>query len=442
MTKARDDLRKKILGLTRQFFSINWPSREFVPGETHIPVSGKVFDGDELESLIDSSLDFWLTTGRFTAVFEKEFAAWMGNERAYLTNSGSSANLLAVTAMVADSLEKRNIEPGDEVIVTAVTFPTTLNPVLQNNLVPVFVDVSFPTLNVDIDQLRAAIGPRTKGIFLAHTLGNPFDLEPVLKIAKKNNLWLIEDACDAIGAEYSGRKVGSFGTMATASFYPAHHITMGEGGAVLINDVGFKKIVLSLRDWGRDCWCDTGTDGTCTKRFNWKLGDLPYGYDHKYIYSSIGKNLKLTDMQAAIGVSQLKKLPKFIELRRKNFAYLYSCLKGLEEFFLFAESTPLSKPSWFGFPITLKNSAPFSRNELVSFLDEKKIATRLLFAGNLLRQPAYKNIPRRVVGNLPNSDIVMKNTFWIGVFPGITQEMLDYMVQAFQDFVRKKTAGD
>ena len=349
-----------------------------------------------------------------------------------LVNSGSSANLVALTTLTSPQLGDRQLKPGDEVITCVAGFPTTVAPILQNQLIPVFLDVHIPTYNMDVTHLEAAIGPRTKAIMLAHTLGNPFDLDAVMEIARKHHLWVIEDCCDAVGAEYRGQKVGTFGDLATVSFYPAHHITMGEGGAVLTNSPQLKKLVESFRDWGRDCWCEPGHDNTCNKRFGWQLGDLPHGYDHKYTYSHIGYNLKLTDMQAAVGVSQLKKLPHFIQRRKENYAYLREKLKPLQEFLELPEATAHSEPSWFGFPITLRENAPVNRNQLIQHLESSHIGTRLLFAGNLLRQPAFKDIPHRVVGNLHNADRVMNNTFWVGVYPGLEKAQLDFMAHEIQ----------
>jgi len=422
-----DDLRKQILELTRQYYQSKWPEKTFQPDKDTVPVSGKVFDAEELVNLVDSSLDFWLTTGRYAEQFEREFAHYMRSQFALLVNSGSSANLLAVTALTSPLLGERRLQPGDEVITVAAGFPTTVNPIIQNGLIPVFLDIDIPTYNIDVSHLEAAISERSKAIILAHTLGNPFNLDAVKEVSQKYNLWLIEDSCDAVGAEYNGQKVGTFGDLATVSFYPAHHITMGEGGCVLTNRPILKRIVESLRDWGRDCWCAPGVDNTCGKRFNWQLGDLPFGYDHKYSYSHIGYNLKLTDMQAAVGVAQLQKLPQFIEQRRENFAYLYAALQPLEEFLILPEPTPNSNPSWFGFPITVRETAPVSRNVLVEYLESHKIATRLLFGGNLLRQPAYKEVKYRVVGNISKTDTVMNQTFWLGVYPGLDKPRLSHI---------------
>jgi CDP-6-deoxy-D-xylo-4-hexulose-3-dehydrase len=428
-------LRAQILELVVEYWAAAFVPGSFIPGETSVPVSGRVFDSQELQHLVDAGLDFWLTTGRFASEFERDFAKVFGLRHAMLVNSGSSANLLALTCLTSPSLEERALRPGDEVITVAAGFPTTVNPIIQNGLVPVFVDVDIPTYNVDVSQLEAALSERTRAVMLAHTLGNPFDLAAVSAFARKHNLWLIEDCCDAVGATYQGQHVGTFGDLATVSFYPAHHITMGEGGCVLTDRSVLKKLVESFRDWGRDCWCDPGKADTCGKRFDWQLGDLPCGYDHKYTYSHIGYNMKLTDMQAAVGVAQLGKLPEFIRARRLNFQMLHDGLRDLEEFFILPQATPGSDPSWFGFPLTVRSKAPFSRNQVVRYLEDRKIATRLLFAGNLVRQPAYRNAPHRVVGELRNTDRVMNDTFWVGVFPGITSPLLDYMLTTFRAFV-------
>ena len=428
-----DELRAKILDLVGEYHAANWPDRPFVPGTSKLPPSGKVFDAREVQALVDASLDFWLTTGRYAARFEREFARWVGLRHCLLVNSGSSANLAAVTALTSPSLGDRQLRPGDEVITCAAGFPTTVNPILQNGLVPVFVDVDIPTYNIKPSAIEAAIGPKTKAIVVAHTLGNPFDLDTVMALAKKHKLWVVEDSCDAVGAEYRGRKVGTFGDLMTVSFYPAHHITMGEGGAVLTGSPVLKRLVESFRDWGRDCWCDPGKDNTCGKRFDWQLGDLPHGYDHKYTYSHIGYNLKLTDMQAAVGVAQLEKLPGFVEARRRNFDHLMKALRPLERFLILPEATPHSTPSWFGFPITVRDDAPVQRNQLVRALDDRGIGTRLLFAGNLLKQPAYKGIAHRVSGTLENADRVTTQTFWVGVWPGLSTEMLDYTAASLME---------
>jgi len=425
------DLREQILRLVAEYHAEAFAAKTFVSGESAVPVSGKVFDAAELQHLVDASLDFWLTTGRYAARFEKEFARWMGIRECLLVNSGSSANLCAVSALTSPKLGDRRLVPGDEVITVAAGFPTTVNPIIQNGLVPVFVDVTLPTYNVDVTQLEAALSPRTRALIIAHTLGNPFDIEAVTEFARRHKLWLIEDCCDAVGSTWRGRKVGSFGDFATTSFYPAHHITMGEGGAVLTNQPLLRTLAESFRDWGRDCWCQPGCDNTCGKRFDWQLGELPCGYDHKYTYSHIGYNLKLTDMQAAVGVAQLQKLDGFLAARRQNFARLREGLRPLEEFFILPKATKGADPAWFGFPIAVRPGAPFSRNQVTGFLEQRKIATRLLFGGNLTRQPAYQGQNFRTIGNLKNTDFVMDRVFWIGLYPGITPAMLDYTVETF-----------
>jgi CDP-6-deoxy-D-xylo-4-hexulose-3-dehydrase len=429
------ELRARILDLVGEFHNANWPEKTFVPGLTPVPVSGKVFDGEDLRNLVDASLDFWLTTGRFAEQFEREFAAFMGTRHCSLVNSGSSANLLALTALTDASLKDRALRPGDEVITCAAGFPTTVNPILQNQLVPVFLDVQVPSYNLDVTRLEEAIGPRTRAIMLAHTLGNPFDLETVMDVARRRNLWVIEDCCDAVGASFAGAGVGTFGDLATVSFYPAHHITMGEGGAVLTSDPKLKRIVESFRDWGRDCWCDPGQDNTCNRRFDWQLGELPQGYDHKYTYSRIGYNLKLTDMQAAIGLSQLAKLPGFIDRRQAHFGFLCDRLRNLEASLILPETHHRGQPSWFGLPLTLRREAGLDRRAVIRALEAQKVATRLLFGGNLLRQPAYRDIPHRVVGSLDQCDRVMADTFWVGVYPGLTGPMLAYLADAIASAV-------
>ena len=436
-----DSLRRRILELTAEYAGEQWPERPFVPGETPVPVSGRVFDADDVSHLIDASLDFWLTAGRFASQFEREFARLLERRAALLVNSGSSANLVAVSALTAEELGERRLRPGDEVVTVAAGFPTTINPILQNRLVPVFLDIEIPTYNVAVAGLEEAIGPRTRAILLAHTLGNPFDLDAVTKVAREKDLWLVEDTCDALGSLYRGRRTGTFGDLSTFSFYPAHHITMGEGGAVATDHPLLKKIAASFRDWGRDCWCEPGVANTCGKRFDWQLGELPHGYDHKYIYSHVGYNLKATDMQAAVGVSQLKKLPGFLAARKRNFARLSEGLAPLAEHLVFPRATEGSEPSWFGFPITVRPEAPFSRRDIVGHLESRKIATRQVFAGNALRQPAYRGIECRVVGDLANTDLTMRQTFWIGVYPGITDAMVDYVVSETSEFVQQRVAG-
>jgi CDP-6-deoxy-D-xylo-4-hexulose-3-dehydrase len=437
MIKEAEELRARILGMIGQYYEAAFPEREFIPGETPVPISGKVFDAEEIRLLVDAGLDFWLTTGRYAAQFEAEFSRFFGLRYAMLTNSGSSANLLALSCLTSPALKERALHAGDEVITVAAGFPTTLNPIIQNGLVPVLVDVEIPTYNVDVDQLEAALSERTRAVMLAHTLGNPFEAERVADFVKRHNLWLIEDCCDAVGATFQGKPVGTFGDLATTSFYPAHHVTMGEGGCVLTDRPALKTLVESFRDWGRDCWCVPGVANTCGKRFDWQLGDLPHGYDHKYTYSHIGYNLKLTDMQAAVGVAQLQKLPKFIETRRRNFQFLYDGLSDLQEFFILPQATEGSEPSWFGFPLAVRPEAPFSRDEVLRRLDERKIATRLLFGGNLLRQPAYQNVRHRKIGELANSDFVMNQVLWMGVWPGLSQQMLGFMIDTLHRMVKK-----
>ena len=427
-------LRHRILELVAEFHDAEFAARGFVPGETPVPVSGKVFDDAELLNLVDASLDFWLTTGRYAKQFELAFAKRVGVRHALLCNSGSSANLLAVSALTSPKLGDRRLVPGDEVITVAAGFPTTLNPIVMNRLVPVFVDVELPTYNVDVQELEAAIGPRTRAVAAAHTLGNPFDLAAVTALARKHDLFLVEDNCDALGSTYDGRLTGTFGDLATLSFYPAHHITMGEGGAVLTDRPTLKLIVESFRDWGRDCWCEPGEDDTCGLRFAHQLGSLPHGYDHKYIYSHVGYNLKLTDMQAAVGLAQLDKLDAFVAARKRNWATLREGLADLEDVLLLPEPTPRSDPSWFGFLVAVRPDAPFTRNALVAHLESKRIATRLLFGGNLIRQPAYEYLEHRVVGDLANSDFVMNQAFWVGVFPGINDQMATYIVEQIRAF--------
>jgi len=435
----KGDLRKVILEKTREFYEEEFSKSEFTPGVTPIPVSGKVFDAQELAYLVDASLDFWLTTGRFAQKFEKEFSKFLGVRTSALCNSGSSANLLAVSALTSPQLKDRRLRPGDEVITLAAGFPTTVNPIVQNQLKPVFIDIEKETFGVDVNRLAEAVNPKTKAVILAHTLGNPFDIDAVREITEQHGLWLIEDNCDALGSRYKGRLTGTFGDIATMSFYPAHHITMGEGGCVVTDDVVLNKIMTSFRDWGRDCWCDPGRDNTCGRRFDQRQGELPEGYDHKYIYSHIGYNLKLTDMQAAVGLAQLQKLENFIQIRKRNWALLYQGLKPLEEFLVLSEATPGSDPSWFGFLITVRENAFFSRTDLINHLENHKIATRLLFGGNLVKQPAYKDLDCRVVGDLKNTDRVMNQTFWIGTYPAITEGMIEYVIETITAFVKQKS---
>ncbi|MEI8315055.1 MAG: lipopolysaccharide biosynthesis protein RfbH [Verrucomicrobiota bacterium] len=430
----QNTLRNQILALVRQYHVAAFSPVKFIPGQTAIPYAGRVFDHTELQFAVDASLDFWLTTGRFAEEFERDFAKFIGVRHALLVNSGSSANLVALAALTSPKLGDRQLKPGDEVITVATGFPTTVNPILQNQLVPVFVDVTVPTYNVDVAQLEAARSSRTRAVMIAHTLGNPFDLDAVVAFCREHKLWLVEDCCDAVGSMYRGKMVGTFGDLATVSFYPAHHLTMGEGGVVLTNTPQLKTLVESFRDWGRDCWCAPGKDGTCGKRFDWQLGELPCGYDHKYIYSHIGYNLKLTDWQAAIGVAQLQKLPAFIAARRRNFATLRSGLAELSDVLLLPEPTTGSEPSWFGFPIAVRPEAAFTREQVIRHLEAAKISTRLLFGGNLVRQPAYRDVPQRRIGNLANADFVMNRVFWLGVYPGLTPAMLEFIMTTLRQF--------
>jgi CDP-6-deoxy-D-xylo-4-hexulose-3-dehydrase len=430
-----ENLNSKIDLLVTEALSELHPSRSFIPGDTSIPVTGKVFGHEELKAATKASLDFWLTAGPYTEKFESRFAKTVGMRHAFMVNSGSSANLLALTSLTSSKHGERALRHGDEVLTVAAGFPTTVTPILQNNLVPVYVDVDLETYVANDDALENAIGPKTKAIMMAHTLGNPFNLGLVQKLAEKHNLWLIEDSCDALGGTYKGQNLGTFGDLSTFSFYPAHHITTGEGGAVLIKKVAHKTIVESFRDWGRDCWCVPGCDNTCLKRYEWQLGELPEGYDHKYTYSHLGYNLKSGDIQAAIGLAQLDRLQSFVEIRRRNWKYLSDNLAELEDQIILPRALEESDPSWFGFAITVRKNAGKSRNEIVKELNERKIATRLLFGGNLLRQPAFANTPRRVVGELKNTDIVMNDTFWIGVWPGLTIEMLEYVVKTLKEIL-------
>ncbi|HEV7770444.1 MAG TPA: lipopolysaccharide biosynthesis protein RfbH [Solirubrobacterales bacterium] len=427
------ELRDQILDLVREYHDVAFAPDEFRPGETPIRFAGRVFDENEIVNLVDSSLEFWLTTGPWAQKFEKRFARLNGVRHALLVNSGSSANLVALSCLTSTKLAERRLRPGDEVITCATGFPTTVNPIIQNGLVPVFADVSVPTYNLDVSMLEEALSERTRAIMVAHTLGNPFDLGAIKAFADEHDLWLIEDCCDALGSTYEGKPVGSFGDLASVSFYPAHHITMGEGGCVLIDKGKIKVLAESFRDWGRDCWCEPGKEDTCGKRFDHQLGDLPRGYDHKYIYSDVGYNLKLTDMQAAVGLAQLDKLESFTAARRANFRRLYEGLSDLQEFLILPEPTPNSDPSWFGFPVALREGCPVDRDRILRFMNERKIATRLLFAGNLVRQPAYLNAEHRRVGDLSSADFVMNNVFWVGVYPGLTGAQLDFMIESFHD---------
>jgi CDP-6-deoxy-D-xylo-4-hexulose-3-dehydrase len=432
-----DAIREQILHLTRQYADKLLAPKSFTPGEDPVSVSGKVLTSDDFSALVDSSLDGWLTAGRFTVDFERKLAQFVGVRSALFVNSGSSANLVALSGLTSNKLGDRALKPGDEVLTVAMGFPTTVNPIIQNGLKPVVVDVNLDTLDANSQRLEEAISPKTKAIMMAHTLGNPFDLDTVQRICKEHNLWLIEDSCDALGSTYRGQKTGSFGDTATLSFYPAHHITTGEGGAVFVKSPLVKKQVESFRDWGRDCYCETGKDNTCAKRYGWKLGDLPDGYDHKYTYSHIGYNLKATDMQAALGITQLAKVELFIQKRKENYEYLRKHLSTVEGLSV-AVATEHSDPSWFGCPITLDPAHPVNREDLLRFLDFRKIGTRLVFAGNITKQPAYKDVDFRVVGDLTNTDIVMIRSFWVGVYPGLTSQMLDYVIESIADFMSGK----
>ncbi|HEX5373689.1 MAG TPA: lipopolysaccharide biosynthesis protein RfbH [Aquabacterium sp.] len=434
MPRSPAAIRQEIADLVQQYADIVHAPQDFIPGQTPVPVSGKVIGAAELKNMVEASLDGWLTTGRFNAMFEERLAKYLGVKHLITVNSGSSANLVAFSTLTSSKLGERAIRPGDEVIGVAAGFPTTVNPILQFGAVPVFVDVDLATHNIDASQIEAAITPKTKAIMLAHSLGNPFNLEVVVALCKKYKLWLVEDCCDALGATYNGQLVGTFGDIATLSFYPAHHITMGEGGAVFTNNAELKLIAESFRDWGRDCYCPPGKDNTCNKRFCWKLGDLPEGYDHKYTYSHLGYNLKITDMQAACALAQLDRLDEFIATRKANFSYLKARLQSCQDFLHLPEATPNSDPSWFGFPLVLNESSGIKRVDLLNYLDQNKIATRLLFAGNLTRQPYMIGRNFRVSGALTNTDVVMNQTFWLGTFPGLTTAHLDYIADKLEEF--------
>lgn len=432
MNKA--ELKQQIFDLVEQYSALHFAEKPFQAGTSVIPPSGKVLGASELKNMVEASLDGWLTTGRFNEAFEQRLADFLGVKHVLTTNSGSSANLLAFSALTSPQLGERAIKPGDEIISVAAGFPTTVNPILQYGAVPVFVDVHIPTYNIDPALIEAAISDKTKAIMLAHTLGNPYNLAKIVHIAKKYNLWLIEDCCDALGSTYDEKLVGTFGDIGTLSFYPAHHITMGEGGAIFTNNNDLKRIIESFRDWGRDCYCQPGKDNTCGKRFGWQLGTLPFGYDHKYTYSHLGYNLKISDMQAACALAQMDRLPGFIEARKRNFVFLKDRLKSCEEFLILPEATLGSDPSWFGFPITVRDSASIARVELLKYLDQYKVGTRLLFAGNLTRQPYFQGRTYRVSGELINTDAIMNSTFWIGVYPGLNDAMLDYICDRIETF--------
>lgn len=436
-TTAADALRAEILDLSRRYFAEAFPEHPFDRANPRVPVSGKKLDADDLVNLLEASLDLWLTAGRYAEAFEKRFAKEVfGLRHSLLVNSGSAANLVAFSALTSPTLNDRRLQPGDEVITAATGFPTTVNPIIQNQCVPVFLDVDVPTYNIDTSRLEEALSPRTKAVMVAHTLGNPFDLGTIGDFCREHDLWLVEDCCDALGATYDGEHVGRTGMFATTSFYPAHHITMGEGGAVITNNGRMKTLAESFRDWGRDCWCAPGKENTCGKRFGQQFGTLPFGYDHKYVYSHIGYNLKATDMQAAIGMSQLDKLDGFIAARKHNFARLYAGLEDVQDVYLRPEATPRSDPSWFGFPLAVRPDGPLERNDVVRVLDQRGIATRLVFAGNLLRQPAYADIEHRVVGTLEGADYTMNNVLWLGVFPGLGDAHVDYVLEVLHDMAR------
>jgi CDP-4-dehydro-6-deoxyglucose reductase, E1 len=432
--REAETIRQEIHALVERYHSLAHGSSQFIPGTSPVPVSGRVYDASDMKSLVDSALEFWLTTGKFNDDFQEKLAKRIGIKYSLTVNSGSSANLAAFSALTSAMMRERQLQPGDEMITAATGFPTTVNPALLWGIVPVFVDVDIPTYNVNPDLVEAAITERTRAIMVAHTLGNPFDAVRLADIAKRHKLFLIEDCCDALGATIGTRHVGTFGDIGTLSFYPAHHITMGEGGAVFTNNPVLRRAMESFRDWGRDCYCDPGKDNTCKRRFDWQLGDLPYGYDHKYIYSHLGFNLKITDMQASVGLAQLGHLDSFIAARRSNFAFLKRELSRVEEFLILPEATPNTDPSWFGFPITVREGSPFSRDEFVAHLNGNKIGTRFLFGGNLVRQPYMKGQKFRVHGELTNSDRVMSSTFWIGLFPGLSREQLTYVAEMMSEF--------
>jgi len=436
MDKA-DLIREKIRGLVKEYYHVQFMRKEFEPEKDRVNYAGRIFDEKELIKLVDSSLDFWLTSGRFTEEFVEKLEDFYDVENVILTNSGSSANLLAISALTSPKLGERRLKPGDEVITVAAGFPSTISPIIQNQLIPVFADVNLGTYNINTEKLEDAISSKTRAVFLAHTLGNPFDLDSIMALVEKYNFYLIEDNCDALGSKYNDKLTGTFGHIATGSFYPAHHITTGEGGCLITNDEELAKIIRSFRDWGRDCYCEGGENNTCGKRFSQQFGMLPYGYDHKYVYSHIGYNLKMTEMQAAIGSSQMDKLANFTKARIDNFSRLYNGLKKYSDYLILPEATPKSQPSWFCFIITVKQNDKFTRNDLVNFLNDNRIETRNLFAGNLLRQPAFANIKHRVYNDLENTDYIMNNTFFIGTYPGITEEKIQYVLSKFDSFFGK-----
>ena len=433
---SKKEILQKILKLTDEYSHYHFEKNDFIENISNIPVSGKCIGKEELKNMVEASLDGWLTTGRFNDEFQKKLSAFLGVKCLLTVNSGSSANFVAFSTLTSLKLKERAIKKGDEIITVAASFPTTVNPIIQFGAIPVFLDIKIPTYNIDENLIEESITSKTKAIMIAHTLGNPFNVKKIKEICDKYNLWLIEDTCDALGSKYNNQLVGTFGDLATLSFYPAHHITMGEGGAVFTNSIKLKRIAESFRDWGRDCYCEPGKDNTCNKRFDWQLGDLPYGYDHKYTYSHMGYNLKITDMQAACGLAQLDRLEGFIKKRKENFNFLYKNLKDLEEFLILPKPEKNSEPSWFGFPLSLKNNNQYNRNDLINYLNECKIGTRLLFSGNLIKQPYMKNINFKVQGDLKNTDLVMKNTFWIGLYPGLSTEHLQYLVLKIKNFFK------
>jgi CDP-6-deoxy-D-xylo-4-hexulose-3-dehydrase len=440
--RTEAEIRLAIRQLVAELHQLRSDRHAPIPGSVTLPYAGRVYDEREIQAAVDASLDFWLTLGPYGAEFERQLARFVGVRHAVLTNSGSSANLLALSALTSPKLGERALRPGDEVITTAAGFPTTVAPILQNGCVPVYIDVELGTYVATAGAVAAAIGPKTRAIMMAHTMGNPFDLDSVQALCREHGLWLIEDNCDALGSTYRGRPTGSFGDLSTQSFYPPHHITMGEGGAVLTKSGKLKLLVESFRDWGRDCWCESGKDNTCKQRFNWQLGTLPCGYDHKYIYSHLGYNLKPTDIQAAIGLEQLNKLPAFGAARRANWRRLREALECYEEFFILPEPTPHSDPSWFGLLLTVRDEAPFTRNDVVRFLEERRIQTRMLFGGNLLRQPAFMDRPHRVLGDLRNTDTIMERCLFIGVYPGLQPRAIEYMISSFHAFLHSVTVNN
>jgi CDP-6-deoxy-D-xylo-4-hexulose-3-dehydrase len=432
-------IRKDILSKTMEYYQVRFANKEFIPGKTRVNYAGRVFDERELMNAVESSLDFWLTEGRFSEQFAEKIAEFLGVEHVLLTNSGSSANLLAFSALTSEKLGDKRLKPGDEVISVAAGFPATITPVIQYGLIPVFVDVDIPTYNIDVEMMRKAISPKTRCIFLAHTLGNPYNLDAVMKLAKEHDLWVIEDNCDAFGSEYKGRKTGTFAHLSTISFYPAHHITTGEGGAICTNDSRLAQLVRAFRDWGRDCYCAGGENNTCGKRFSQQFGNLPFGFDHKYVYSEIGYNLKMTDIQAAIGTAQIDKLPEFCEKRKANFHQWKQIFSKYSEYFILPEASKDSDPAWFAFIITLKEDAPFKRDEITSYLNSRLIETRNLFGGNLAKQPAFMNKNYRIADHLQNTDYIMNNTFFLGTYPGLQKEMFQYADGVLHEFIKEKT---